>query len=565
MATILTVHGTGATGPETGEQWWQKGSEFEGRMRRLVEPEEGDAGELNFQPVIWDGANSETSRRATGTELCGKMNELEARGEPYSIIGHSHGGSVISAALINHAGKRCTLDHLKSWITVGTPFIQSRKERFLFLRLGVIGKVTFGVLLLLNLVFALPFVIPVTTGYIGQGVMNGLNAITFFFLVLFIIVMFIPIIAFYLAARRMERGNMHRYDGAAKSFLIKEFRPRFVSLWHRDDEAIQGLGALKLLSFDIFETNFAVRGIKVISFLIVPALCAILVFSPGLMKDLFDTLKPMYYRTFANAKVYEGSNKIGEKHRSIKIGVSVERQLPENGKDVGVNIVTAAKLFYGVLEYAACKMTSNFIKCDDANRQGITIGFATLLALVFFKVLSYSGGWVSRLISTGFSRMLNPIARGQIRASAFGSDAEEGTAVDARAWPMWMERGQPALPDELANEIQVHADKAAALAIPKFRNAARLFASSRDDANPASTGSKNASSTDMLSDYLTWDELIHTSYFTNQRFCKLVAYALTQNGGLRASAAFKADPDYALVAKWHKGLVAGNGSELSAT
>src|SRR6516165_8751113 len=83
MATIITVHGTGATGPEEGEAWWQKGSAFERDMRQLIEAE---AGELNFQPHIWDGANSETSRRAAARRLYEAAQQLETKKEKYSII-----------------------------------------------------------------------------------------------------------------------------------------------------------------------------------------------------------------------------------------------------------------------------------------------------------------------------------------------------------------------------------------------------------------------------------------------------------------------------------------------
>jgi len=44
MTTIITVHGTGATGPEEGEQWWQKGSSFEKHIRELVDTDERSAG-----------------------------------------------------------------------------------------------------------------------------------------------------------------------------------------------------------------------------------------------------------------------------------------------------------------------------------------------------------------------------------------------------------------------------------------------------------------------------------------------------------------------------------------
>ena len=60
----------------------------------------------------------------------------------------------------------------------------------------------------------------------------------------------------------------------------------------------------------------------------------------------------------------------------------------------------------------------------------------------------------------------------------------------------------------------------------------------------------------MLSVYLTWDELIHTSYFKTAHFRKLVAYSLAQFKGFRVTAAFKQDPDYPRVAAWYEDIVA---------
>jgi hypothetical protein len=60
MPTIVSVHGTFADGPEEGDQWWQRGSPFERHLLECVEAKEGI---LSFQPLLWDGRNSEVSRQ----------------------------------------------------------------------------------------------------------------------------------------------------------------------------------------------------------------------------------------------------------------------------------------------------------------------------------------------------------------------------------------------------------------------------------------------------------------------------------------------------------------------
>src|SRR5262245_49217613 len=137
MATIITVHGTGATGAEEGQAWWQKGSTFEKHIRELVESEDGT---LNVQPLVWDGNNSEASRRTAAINLYKAARELDSKGQKYCIVGHSHGGSIVANFLLFAASKRNPLRHLARWVTVGTPFIRSTKSMWLFSRSGLLGK-----------------------------------------------------------------------------------------------------------------------------------------------------------------------------------------------------------------------------------------------------------------------------------------------------------------------------------------------------------------------------------------------------------------------------------------
>ena len=100
MTSIVTIHGTFASGPEQGEAWWQSGSNFERRLAELVLP---DDGHFEHVPFVWDGANTEAARRSAGADLLKKLVEFDTAGRRYILIGHSHGGSVISNALLDAA------------------------------------------------------------------------------------------------------------------------------------------------------------------------------------------------------------------------------------------------------------------------------------------------------------------------------------------------------------------------------------------------------------------------------------------------------------------------------
>ncbi len=122
---VVLIHGTFAgRAANEGDSWWQKGSAaWEELGKRLPEGTRlSEQGEV----FHWSGDNSERARIKAGTDLLEQILQLEASGRKYHLIGHSHGGSVIWHALRQATLRRKQLTGLRSWTTVGTPYLHYR-------------------------------------------------------------------------------------------------------------------------------------------------------------------------------------------------------------------------------------------------------------------------------------------------------------------------------------------------------------------------------------------------------------------------------------------------------
>jgi hypothetical protein len=85
-------------------------------------------------------------------------------------------------------------------------------------------------------------------------------------------------------------------------------------------------------------------------------------------------------------------------------------------------------------------------------------------------------------------------------------------------------------------------DAAAAECVVKLRSALDKLTLSEQQRNIG----------EVISDYLTWRELIHTSYLYIPRFNKLVAYAVSKLDGFLPTVALTGDPDYATLERWYE-------------
>ncbi len=597
MATVITVHGTYAhiVGPPDAPapaelQWWQPGSVCEQNVRQLVQAEDGN---LNFMQFTWSGDNSEQGRRKAGSELLAMLRPLEERKDSYCLVGHSHGGSVIASALVESVAKGQPLEGLKKWITVGTPFVALRKERFLFSRLTLPRKVVLVASLMLLMMFLF---------YLGGQLYDGSlfgrrqgQVLQLAFSGAMMIVL-----------KVLDARSYHTYRPKVLEEAQKRYGERWLALNHDDDEAVQGLKLLPRVNLRFFDSGFAVPLLTLASIFVLPLAYLFIVTSPTLMVTIADVLKTQLYdvdqyrqadptieaarqemsgvrrklqqaRQVAEQSGLEPTRAESARQEAVALRQQLREmrrnllqahpELPQmqraqrfkrrflekdgkpcdggklcgGGRDFGLN---SALLFHIVTD----ELASAFV--DEDTRWGpygglVRLSLPILLVPVVFALLALAilmlVQFLARRVSVFLSRRLNFMTRHEITRSALGNDTEGEIALGADSRPPWMSLAYPFLPSELAAKISDYSNQISFQSLAKFRNAISTLAFSVDE-----EGNEG-----ILATYLTWRELIHTAYFDVPEFRKLLAFAIGQADGFSEAEAFKADPAYEYTARWY--------------
>jgi WD40 repeat protein len=134
LPVLLLIHGTSAAhDADQGDRWWQEGGFAWKALEEKVGKEVDLPDAADREIFHWTGLNGERARHQAAMDLLQVMVGFERQGRSYHLIGHSHGGSVIWLALQKAVKQRWTsrqdqdlyrLRGLRSWSTVGTPFLQ---------------------------------------------------------------------------------------------------------------------------------------------------------------------------------------------------------------------------------------------------------------------------------------------------------------------------------------------------------------------------------------------------------------------------------------------------------
>jgi hypothetical protein len=582
-------------------QWWQPGSRCEQQIRERIDAADG---RLDFLAFTWSGDNSERARRKAGSDLLALLRQLEERKESYCLIGHSHGGSIIASALVESVAKGQPLEGLKKWITVGTPFVELRKERFLFTRLTLPRKVLLVASLMLLMMFLF---------YLGSelwdGSLLGRRQGQLQRFAISAVMMSLPFAFFYAFLKILDARRYYAYRPKLLEQARERYGDKWLPLWHEDDEAVQGLKLLPRVKLHFFGSDFAVPMLTLIAIFVLPLAYLIIVTSPPIMVGIANQLKSRLYDVEqyrqAAAPVEAGLQQMRALRSKIRqarkmaqsspldpVRAEAARQeadqlrkelrqvrqslmqtypelpgivraqrfkrrfLEENGKPCnggtlcggGSRYALNSKLLFHVV---TDELSSAFV--DENLRRGpfggilrlalpvvlVPIGFA-LLALGILMIIQF----LARHFSAWLSRTFNRMTHHQITRQALGNDTEGEIALGADNRPAWMLLAFPSLPAQLGDKISDYSNQISFQSLAKFRNAISTLAFSESEEEDGG----------IITTYLTWRELIHTSYFDVPEFQDLVAYAIGQADSFAANTAFQAHPTHEQAARWHTTL-----------
>ena len=271
---VLLVHGTFANNPSKTRddhlRWWQAGGDVWTRIDQQLPEQFHIATDSRTEVFSWSGDNSERDRRAGGRELFKHLQKLERNGAKYHLVGHSHGGSVIWHCLLESVKRRyrrrrqtedkLSLPGLRSFTTIGTPFLQLRS-------LGLISRFSpwFWFLILTLATGSIGLLVLVKQQLLSdadiQSVANAIDPSSSELLVAMLkhpfaaagvglltaFLAFMAMVMWAWASAVQLEAAVVREGARIRNQAFVEFGARWLGIWSRHDEAINGLRAsLKL-------------------------------------------------------------------------------------------------------------------------------------------------------------------------------------------------------------------------------------------------------------------------------------------------------------------------------
>ncbi|MEM9751427.1 MAG: hypothetical protein AAF869_10795, partial [Pseudomonadota bacterium] len=311
------------------------------------------------------------------------------------------------------------------------------------------------------------------------------------------------------------RGS-RRLTKRARRRFVDWFEDRWTGVWDRDDEAINGLETLHTarVSLPIAPIIDELVRIAVLVAALLVAVYGSIVFLPSTLAFTNNDIaraSPIYYDYGLSApqSQIDACTDLVEQSGNAP-DVAESEAWAANSCDKAVELELTRERYYNLLRGFPFVV--------------LFFAFAAYLAVIAFA------RWIVLPLLTP---LLNRIFNRAVRAQALGQDVRAERAKAVSPAPPGFARPSP-LPDSVNADLTAATSKAAAQTLARMR---RILTLRRE-------GAADPEIARAVDDALSWDELVHTAYFSRPLVVKYIAYALCTVDGLEPSDAFVSDPDF---------------------
>lgn len=518
---VVTVHGTNDSAESLeGAKWYQRGSTFSERLKQRLGSYGVDA---EIIPYLWTGANSALARERAAIQLARAVRTHAQEFDGVHVIGHSHGGNVADTAaralswrrqgpLARYSGA------ITSVTTVGTPFFKSalsRAESF-----GGWAFLTITIFNMLLIVAAGLFAI-IGGAALFTSTREELGNEGALFAALFVAVTISAVVMAFVAplafsgVRRILLARMRRMPDA-----------EFYSIWHSNDEAISFLQKVETLKIEPFprgsllrgsQTAAVLAGVRAVVWTAMGSLAAIIIGFVAYSITSGLDLRPIPVTIWTAFPLF-----------LLLISAMVAGIYAFNSpyalrSTLGWTITILLLCIAAV--WADCMQRS--LSQNPSSEALIFVGVAAFMfALAGAPVLFGIAYLLWRVIGGfgfeyGARERVNGWISGALRGMAFGRDGDEDIGHVSPVSHSYGARAE-VLGGDLADRMQQAANEAANKLIDKYRWA--LFTIG-DETNGALS--------QLATDAMTWDSLIHTTYFDQPEVADLIGDYIAEQCGAR--------------------------------
>lgn len=474
---IVTIHGTFATGPEAGEKWWQKGSVFTNKIKQQI------GRNTEIVPFVWDGANSEASRRKHGQLLLKKLLLLDSQKEDYVVVAHSHGGMVMKECLQKAADNNIRLDNLKRWITIGTPFLHFSPSLNPLIRFNNWQKLLFFSSIASLIVLIVGFLIP--------SIISDQYAITISLLLKILAPIFLIGLVLYFS----DKVTSWRYTEKNTNKFKAYFLQKHLGLTHTKDEALALLSSLPNTKYSIFKRNYLFKYWPLLAALVPILLLGILYFFPDILQPIINQFGLCHNVDFQNMENYKNGARY-EKFKNALAMISSLMQIPHAA----------------IMEYLFGSTQDTEFFCNHLNSI-INWGIIILIYIGYF-LLTLLGAIAILGLTTLVGHLtygpLNTAFKNSIISQAFGADIQREIVTGANATPLNNWTVSVPIPITVENEISKISEKTLRENIGRVHTI-------------IVNGMKNQIDWEnIITGYNLTYELIHNAYFSSDKFVELL-------------------------------------------